>query len=126
MKYFYFILLLFLSVGSYAQVQEKEKVEKKATPLQGEVVPTEKRTTTTETTATDPNGQTRYYVISRDNPETREITKEEKIAEIEQKIQSVEGKLFLLNEDPVANETEIGEKLAYLQELNSELETLKK
>lgn len=125
MKHLYLFLALFLSSWSFAQEKEQPKVERAPSALQGEVVPTEKRTTTTVKTSSDPNGQTRYYVLSRETMVTEEITKESKMAQLDEKIQSVEGKLFLLNEDPIANEVEIAEKLQYLKELQAEKETLK-
>jgi hypothetical protein len=125
MKHVYLILVLFLSTGIYAQQKETDRVERTPTLLQGATVPVEKRTTHTETTASDPNGQTRYYVFDRETQQTIELTKAEKLAEIDQKIQSAEGKLLLLNDDPVANEVEIGEKLQYLQQLQEEKEALK-
>jgi hypothetical protein len=63
------------------------------------------------------------FVVNQE-PEV-ELTKEQKIAKLEQQIESVEAKIFLLNEDPISNEQEIVEKEMHLSALIQELDLLK-
>lgn len=56
-----------------------------------------------------------------------ELTREERIAELDQSISSLESKIALLeSEDPVANEAEINEKKDLLEQLRKEREEFSK
>lgn len=57
--------------------------------------------------------------------ETQEVlTKSEKISRLTHSIETVEGKIFLLEEDSVGNAAELQEKYAKLAELQLELENV--
>lgn len=73
---------------------------------------------------------TQSYSISTSNrmsnqQETQEVlTKSEKISRLTHSIETVEGKIFLLEEDSVGNAAELQEKYAKLAELQLELENV--
>jgi hypothetical protein len=70
--------------------------------------------------------------ISISNPVTfstntevqEELTKEQRIEKLKMEIESIEAKLFYLNEDPATNAVEINEKQVALDAKKKELETL--
>ncbi len=119
---------LLLGLGAYAQQAGDNqntrtiKPETQGKP-EGLVVPEEKRVTHVETTGTSQN-YPRYYVLTRDG-QTVELTLQERIAKMEGEIQSLEGKIFTLQDDPIGNAAEIQEKTAILEQKKTELETIK-
>lgn len=83
-----------------------------------------------EAVTTQPVGETQSYSISSSNniqvqsAPPPELSKQEKIDHLQRSVESVEGKLFLLQGDPEENAAEIVEKQSKLEELQEKLQNL--